>query len=148
MASLPTQGGELVLLPRRAPGTRMSAATGVRRAILFPLAGLAPGESRAVDVFGTTVAVFNVNGVLHALENRCAHHGGPLCRGRVAGTLLPSAPGEYRYDPDRRVVICPWHGWEYDLVTGRALFDPGVFVRAFDARREGDDVVLYERRPG
>jgi nitrite reductase (NADH) small subunit len=89
-----------------------------------------------------------VGGDLFALENRCAHHGGPLCHGRVSGALLPSAPGEYRYGREGRVVTCPWHGWEYDLETGRTLFDDRVWVRTFEARWEDGHAVLYDRSCG
>ncbi|HEY7196240.1 MAG TPA: Rieske 2Fe-2S domain-containing protein [Gaiellaceae bacterium] len=108
---------------------------------------LPEGVARAVDAFGTTIAVFNVGGRLFALENRCAHHGGPLCFGRVTAALLASEPYSYRLDPDRPVVVCPWHGWEYELATGRTMFDPAVFVRAFDVRLEGDEIALYDQRP-
>jgi nitrite reductase (NADH) small subunit len=107
------------------------------------LAELPPGTALAVEAFGTTLALFNVDGRLFALENRCLHHGGPLCRGRVGGALLPSEPGRYRYEPGRPVVVCPWHGWEYELETGRALFKRGVRVRTFAVRREDDEIAVY-----
>jgi nitrite reductase (NADH) small subunit len=110
-------------------------------------ADLPPGARSAVEAFGTTIALFNVEGRVYALENRCAHHGGPLCHGRVTGLLAPSAPGEYRLESDHPVVVCPWHGWEYDLASGRTVFDPRVFVRAFEARLEDGGVTLYDRPP-
>ncbi len=38
--------------------------------------------------------------------------------------MLPSRPQEYRYGLDDSVLRCPWHGWEFDIRTGRSLFDP------------------------
>jgi nitrite reductase (NADH) small subunit len=117
-----------------------------RDRVVVPLAELPAGGAVPLEAFGTTVALFNVAGRLFALENRCLHHGGPLCRGRVAGAQLPSAPGRYCYEPDRPVVVCPWHGWEYELETGRTLFKRGVRVRTFAVRREGNEIAVYNRR--
>jgi len=116
------------------------------RAVVLEAADLPPGRSFPVKAFGTTIALFNVDGDLFALENRCAHHGAPLCHGRVSGALLPSAPGEYRYGREGRVLTCPWHGWEYDLETGKTLFDSGIWVRTFEACWEDGKAVLYDRR--
>ncbi len=115
--------------------------------VAIPRAELGPGSALPVEAFGTTLALFNVAGRLWALENRCLHHGGPLCRGRVGGAQLPSKPGRYRYDADRPVVTCPWHGWEYELETGRALFNRTVRVRTFEVREEGDEIAVYNRGP-
>ena len=93
------------------------------------------------------MAVFNVGGRVFAVENSCPHQGGPLCKGRVSGALLPSAPYEYRYDGERPILTCPWHGWEFELESGKALFDPAIHVPCFDVRVEGDDVVLAARTP-
>lgn len=60
----------------------------------------------------------------YAIRNRCPHHGGPLCLGdvreRESGT-----PGRYSL-AERSVLRCPWHGWEFDLDTGRCLDEPAL----------------------
>jgi nitrite reductase (NADH) small subunit len=102
-----------------------------------------------VDAFGTEIALFNLDGVLFAVANACPHHGGPLCHGRVSGTRLPGAPYEHRFGREDRILTCPWHGWEFDLGTGAALFDPTVRVRRFEVAVEGEEIVLYrEGRSG
>ena len=70
------------------------------------------------------IAVFLHEGRFRAIGNRCNHKGGPLCAGQVRG--------EY--------VMCPWHAWEYSLVTGKG--PPGyeaesVPVFAIEERAEG-----------
>jgi nitrite reductase (NADH) small subunit len=82
------------------------------------------GEGAAVvrQVGGRSVGVFRVDGRLHALRNSCPHMGGPVCRGRLGGTMLPSQPGSLVWGLAGRVLRCPWHGWEFDVTTGRALF--------------------------
>ena len=106
-------------------------------------ADLPDGAATSVEALGTTIALFNVGGRVYALDNACAHHGGPLCHGRVTGTLTSPRPYEYRFDAERPVVTCPWHGWQYDLETGRALFDPRVFVPRYEARVEDGEIVVH-----
>jgi nitrite reductase (NADH) small subunit len=116
------------------------------RAVALPLAELPPGTSTTVKAFGTTVAVFNVEGQVFALSNHCPHHGGPLCHGRISGAVLPSQPYEYRYGREGRVLTCPWHGWEFDIESGRTIFDPAVRVKIYEARIEEGEIVLTSRR--
>ncbi len=115
------------------------------RAVAMEASLLPPGGRAKVEAFGTEVAIFNLDGELFALANACPHHGGPLCHGRISGARLPSDPYEHRWGRENRVLTCPWHGWEFDLETGRALFDERVRVRTFEARIEGDQVVLYRK---
>lgn len=100
-------------------GRRSTTAYRVARA-----ADLPPGARAIVDVGGRSIGVFNVGGTYHAVRNLCPHQQAPLCEGPVMDTTLPSAPGAYVFGLEGRVLRCPWHGWEFDLVTGRSLFDP------------------------
>jgi nitrite reductase/ring-hydroxylating ferredoxin subunit len=92
-----------------------------------------PGGRLIVDVAGRSIGIFNVDGKLYALRNRCPHNGGPLCEGGAIYSLFDSPrPGVYMVDPSRKFVTCPWHGWEYDIATGQSWFDPvGSRVRAY-----------------
>ncbi len=124
----------------------MSVEATVERAMALPLSDLPPGASACVEAFGTTVAVFNVEGRIFAVGNNCPHHGGPLSRGRVSGTNLPSRPHEYRYGREGRILVCPWHGREFDIESGQALFDASVRVKVYEARVEDGQIVLTCRR--
>lgn len=88
------------------------------------LAELGPGKGRTVDVGGRAVAVFNVGGDLHAIDNACVHRGGPLGEGTLEG----------------QVVTCPWHGWQFDVTDGSCLFNPQVRLRRHEVRVEGGQV--------
>jgi nitrite reductase (NADH) small subunit len=113
------------------------------RVAVLAAADLPPGSHATVEAFDTTIALFNVGGVIHAVNNSCPHHGGPLCHGRVGGHLLPSAPYEHVWS-DEPVVTCPWHGWQFDLRTGGALFDPEVGVPAYRAVVADGTIYLVE----
>ena len=79
------------------------------------------GEGRVCEVNGVAIALFNVDGTFHALDNTCIHRGGPLGDGICTdGT-----------------VTCPWHGWEYDVTDGQhqsipALKHTSIQVRIVD----------------
>jgi nitrite reductase (NADH) small subunit len=97
---------------------------------------------RIVEIDGRSVGVFNVDGRFYALHNRCPHRGGTLCEGPLAGTTLPTDRREHVYGREGRVLRCAWHGWEFDVTTGRALADPGVRARPCAVTIEDGDVVV------
>lgn len=82
------------------------------------------GECRVVDARGRQVALFNVDGQFHALDNTCLHRGGPLGEGELDGSI----------------VTCPWHGWTYDVTSGQCTFNPGAQVEKLEVRVEGEEV--------
>ncbi|HZN58453.1 MAG TPA: Rieske 2Fe-2S domain-containing protein [Planctomycetota bacterium] len=92
------------------------------------LSDLPPGTSRRVEVEGRGVALFNVSGQLYAIAERCPHRGGPLSEGTVSGGN----------------IVCPWHGWTFDVVTGhRVGFPEGMgSISTYRVRIEGEDVLV------
>jgi nitrite reductase/ring-hydroxylating ferredoxin subunit len=101
-----------------------------------------PGSRKLVQVGGRSIGVFNIGGRYYALRNRCPHQGGPLCEGFVVAGLSADRPGEYDHRSDAAFLRCPWHGWEFDVRTGKSWFDPaGTRVRAYDVGvRSGAEV--------
>ena len=76
-----------------------------RWARITPVDIIPPREGRAIVIGGKNLAIFNLNGRFVTIENECPHQGGPLCDGIVSGTT----------------VVCPLHGWRFDLETGMAV---------------------------
>ena len=74
------------------------------------------------------------SGELWALRNRCPHHGAPLCLGSVKAREGRRSSGELRAEFERRVLRCPWHGWEFDPQDGRCLDDPAMRVATYPVR--------------
>ncbi len=100
----------------------------------MPVAGageIPPGGRKLVEVAGRSVGVFNVHGSFVAVLNVCPHQLGPVCLGPVRGTTLDSPPGEYRWGREGEILACPWHGWEFDLLTGKALADRHKRLRLY-----------------
>ena len=95
---------------------------------------IAPGQRKIVDVGGRSIGVFNIDGEYFALRNRCPHQGGPLCLGLLFAPLRSAVPGEYERGRDREIIRCPWHGWEFEIRTGRSWVDPErTRVRSYPA---------------
>jgi nitrite reductase/ring-hydroxylating ferredoxin subunit len=90
------------------------------------LDALVPGVVQVVELDGRpNVGVVLAGGKLRAFGLLCPHRGGPLEKGVIRAGLSADAPGERTLDPQRCVLACPWHKWEYSLQDGRALFDQG-----------------------
>jgi nitrite reductase (NADH) small subunit len=94
---------------------------------------LPPGARVIRDVEGRSIGVFNVDGHLYALHNRCPHRGAPLCQGRLTGTTVGADDHGYRYGREGRILRCVWHGWEFDVETGCSLVEPRVRTKTFPA---------------
>jgi len=101
------------------------------------------GSRRIVEVRGMEIGIFNVGGRWVAWRNLCPHAAAPVCEGVVCGTRLPSPVYEYEYGRDQEVLRCPWHGWEFDLLTGRHLAEmSGVKLRGYTVLTEGEDLYI------
>jgi nitrite reductase/ring-hydroxylating ferredoxin subunit len=107
-----------------------------------------PGGRKIVEVAGLSIGVFNVHGRFYALKNRCPHQAGPLCLGSIKGMTLPSAPGEYIWARDGEILRCPWHGWEFEIATGRAVCEPErTRVRTYEVTVEPSEPPRAETVP-
>jgi nitrite reductase (NADH) small subunit len=84
------------------------------------------GQIREFSIGGKSVAIANVNGKFFAINSVCLHHGGPLGEGSLEGT----------------VVTCPWHGWQYDVTTGKLVQQPSDGVRCYAIELRGDEVYV------
>ncbi|MBN1586153.1 MAG: nitrite reductase small subunit NirD [Candidatus Omnitrophica bacterium] len=87
---------------------------------------LPEGQCKTVKCGETEVAVFHVKGQYYAIGNTCPHMGGPLCEGEV----------------EDQEVVCPWHGWSFDLESGVSPVNPNASVPVFKVKIEGEDVLV------
>jgi|ERR1043166_4758978 nitrite reductase/ring-hydroxylating ferredoxin subunit len=85
-----------------------------------------PGSIKEVQVGGKPVALANVSGKFYAINNTCLHRGGPLGQGQLEGN----------------VVTCPWHGWQFDVTTGKAVLNPSAEVGCLRAEVQGDEIYV------
>ena len=85
---------------------------------------LAPGQGCVVEVNGNEVALFNLDGTFYAIDNMCAHQGGPLGEGLLEG----------------ETVICPWHSWKYNVKSGVCSSNPSVNVKTYSVKIENGQI--------
>jgi nitrite reductase/ring-hydroxylating ferredoxin subunit len=96
----------------------------MKRFVVCKVEELPVGAKKIVDADGKSIGVFNVKGEYYAVRNLCPHQMAPLCLGKVTGYNEPSNVGEFRWSRQGEIVRCPWHGWEFDIKTGRSIFNP------------------------
>ena len=97
---------------------------------LGPVEAIPPGTGRAFTVGERTIAIFRtLEGTLYAAQNACPHAGSALAGGRLGTTN----------------VICPRHGWKFNLNTGICTHDPGYRIRVYQVR-EGDGAIYVTVR--
>jgi 3-phenylpropionate/trans-cinnamate dioxygenase ferredoxin subunit len=97
--------------------------------VVCPLAELPPGQMRLVEHEGRKIGVFNCDGNLLAIEDRCSHDDGPLAEGE--------------FDAQACTVECPRHGSLFDLTTGRPKTLPAYApVQTFPIAVEDDTITL------
>jgi nitrite reductase/ring-hydroxylating ferredoxin subunit len=90
------------------------------------LAEIPAGTIREFHVEGRAIALANVGGKFYAIDNTCLHRAGPLGQGVLNG----------------KVVICPWHGWQYDVTTGKVVQNPAVGVDCYPTEVRGADLFV------
>jgi 3-phenylpropionate/trans-cinnamate dioxygenase ferredoxin subunit len=122
--------------------TATATQSGPRQWPVARASEIGPGERRFVEVKSHSITLFNVHGEFIAVLNICPHELAPVCKGRVSGTTLPSMPGEFKWGKEGEILACPWHGWEFDLVTGKALADERVRLRRYPVSVVDDVVYL------
>ena len=84
------------------------------------------GEAKEFPCGSKIVCVANINGQYSAMDNICLHRGGPLGQGSVEGNK----------------VVCPWHGWQWDPVTGEAAHNPSAKLAVYPLKVENGDLMI------
>ena len=120
----------------------------MRDYLLGPASEIPEGGRKLVQCGHAEIGVFRHRGELFAWHNSCPHRQGPVCQGRIYKRVVEpvDANGEVRmlqYDEERSHLVCPWHGYEFDLTTGRTVALEGLHLRKAELRIEEGD--LYVR---
>ncbi len=105
------------------------------------------GRRALVNVDGREVFVFERDGRFFAFENVCRHMGGPVGEGMLIGKVEAILDDEGRHLGDRFSttdihIVCPWHGWEYEIETGICAADRRIRLRRFEATARGGEVYV------
>ena len=91
-------------------------------------ADIPPGHGIVAEANGTPLAIFNVDGTIHAINNTCCHRDGPLGEGELEGNI----------------VTCPWHAWRFSIQNGTWLDNPQskLCQKTYEVQVIGDDVCV------
>ena len=85
-----------------------------------------PGIPKVVVVDGREIALVNLDGCIHAVDNTCPHQGGPLAEGWLDGPL----------------IACPWHAWCFDVRDGKMTLGDFASIDVFDVAVEGTKIAV------
>ena len=84
------------------------------------------GAAKEVEYEGRIYAIYNVDGVISAIDGICPHQGGPLADGVIEGTT----------------VTCPWHGWQFEIRTGKTPLGSKIRQAVYEVKIEDHDVLV------
>ncbi len=95
---------------------------------------LAENAWTMVTVERKPIGLLRRGGECHAVLNFCPHAGAPVCRGDVTGRVTCDERGRVGYDAQAATLRCPWHRWEFDLSSGRAVTPIRERLKTFPTR--------------
>jgi len=108
-----------------------------------PLSDLGEGQRCFVEHEDQVIGVMRVKGKLVAYLNECPHQGGPVCEGLLIHRVVDVIDEKkchrgMDFDPDTLHIVCPWHGWEFNIVTGASAGDGQWHLKRYQVvEREG-----------
>ena len=87
---------------------------------------LLPQSGQVVMMDEKPVALFNIDGEFIAMDNKCPHRGGSLGDGEIEGDI----------------VTCPWHGWQFNCRTGKAVENDAIIVRTYEIENRSEGIFI------
>ena len=110
-------------------------------------ADIPEGGKLVVACGSAEIGIFRFGGQLYAWHNSCGHRQGPVCQGRLFRRVLEpvAEDGTVRaleYSAEAMHIVCPWHGYEFDVRTGEHPGDANMRLRKAQVRAEGDEVFV------
>jgi nitrite reductase/ring-hydroxylating ferredoxin subunit len=106
------------------------------------------GGRTVVSIETTEIGIFRLGGELFAYDNWCVHQGGPACQGMIINRVTEVLDDEKRSQGDFFSetdvhVVCPWHGYEYNIRTGEHAVDPRIRLKPYQVAEEGGEVRVW-----
>jgi nitrite reductase/ring-hydroxylating ferredoxin subunit len=116
--------------------------------VVGPVGDIPEGTRKLVRIRNIEIGIFNVGGEFYALRNICPHQFGPICEGPTSGEWIANAGTGWRFHwhRDGEVVVCPWHGLEFDIASGECLSRRTMQVPRYPVRVVDGEIRLSLRR--
>ncbi|MEW6452354.1 MAG: Rieske (2Fe-2S) protein [Pseudomonadota bacterium] len=110
-------------------------------------ADLSEGGRKIITHNDEQIGVLRAKGKLHAFSNICPHQGGPACEGVLVHKVEEIIGSDKqligrKYDENVLHLVCPWHGWEFNIETGRCAGDGKHRLRRYEVRERDGDVYV------
>jgi nitrite reductase (NADH) small subunit len=105
-----------------------------------------PGR-KIIGFEGFEVGVFKLDGEFFAYLNQCPHMGGPACQGKMIAKVEEIIAGDrtskgMAFSKTKLHVVCPWHGFEFDIRTGVHPGNPRARLRKIDVAVSDGEVMI------
>lgn len=105
------------------------------------------GDRKIIPNGTSEIGVYFVKGEWYAYQNLCPHQGGPACEGLMMAKVEEVIAEDktykgMRFNHDEMHIVCPWHGWEYDLASGVMVADRTFKLRKYDVDIRGEEVYV------
>jgi nitrite reductase/ring-hydroxylating ferredoxin subunit len=105
------------------------------------------GGKKIIENGNSEIGVYRVHGNWYAYQNLCPHQGGPACEGLMMAKVeeIIAEDKTYkgmRFNHDEMHIVCPWHGWEFNVADGVACGDKKWKLRKYDVEIRGDEVYV------
>jgi nitrite reductase (NADH) small subunit len=119
----------------------------MREVNLGSVAAFADPGRKVVEIDGVEIGVFHVKGQFSAYGNICPHMGGPVCQGKILPRVEEDIATDRKslgfvFSKTQTNIVCPWHGYEFDIRTGRHQGNPRLRLRSLDVRVAGGEVFV------
>lgn len=101
-----------------------------------------PGEHKIVHINSIELGLYNIGGNYYAIHSMCPHQFGPACRGPVTAKSTADESTDWKtvWVKQGEVLVCPWHGMQFDILNGQSLSDKHLRLRTFPVRVVDDEV--------
>jgi len=96
------------------------------------------------EIDGIEIAVFRHDDGFYAIANYCVHQAGPLCEGHLSGATMTDEEELWRYENEAKNIVCPWHGWRFDIISGQNIDDDRYSVPTYGVEVDDDEVFVVK----
>jgi len=103
-----------------------------------------PDDRIIVEIRGSEIAVFQLDGEYHAIANFCPHQSAPLCEGEITGKIVADEETgwDWQYEPTQKHIVCPWHGWVFDVTSGKSIDTDRYRTPTYEVEVEEGDIYV------
>ena len=114
-----------------------------RRHVVCGREEVPPGAVRGFRVGGRRIAVARVDdGTFRVVADTCPHQAARMSLGTMERMWVSDTPGTHRRAENRNVLLCPWHGFEFDIRTGKHPGNARYRLKPIKVRVSDGDVIV------